>query len=271
MVRLGEEELREHVHQSSKGNQLKWEKDGVWYKADYTGYEGLAEYMVSRLLAYSTLDESEYLAYGTEQIAYGGHIYRGCSSPDFRGDKEWQVITAERLFRMRYNQSLYTSVFRIREPEARLQFLVDQVIQMTGLKDFGIYMSKLLTIDALFLNEDRHTHNIAFLWDGYKRFAFCPIFDQGAALLADTTVDYPMEKDTLDLMGQVESKTFSRSFEEQLETAEVLYGDTIRFWFGEKEIRELLEADQVYGEAEKRRVYTVLLQQRRKYQYLFEK
>ena len=26
--------------QSSKGNQLKWENAGIWYKADYTGYEG---------------------------------------------------------------------------------------------------------------------------------------------------------------------------------------------------------------------------------------
>ena len=42
MVRLKKADLREHIHQSSKGNQLKWEKDGIWYKADYTGYEGLA-------------------------------------------------------------------------------------------------------------------------------------------------------------------------------------------------------------------------------------
>ena len=43
MIRLEEKDLRTAAHQSSKGNQLKWESDGVWYKADYTGYEGLAE------------------------------------------------------------------------------------------------------------------------------------------------------------------------------------------------------------------------------------
>ena len=38
-----------------------------------------------------------------------------------------------------------------------------QVERITGLKDFGIYLNKLLTIDALFVNEDRHMHNIAVL------------------------------------------------------------------------------------------------------------
>ena len=42
MIRLEEKDLRTAAHQSSKGNQLKWESEGVWYKADYTGYEGLA-------------------------------------------------------------------------------------------------------------------------------------------------------------------------------------------------------------------------------------
>ncbi len=35
----------------------------------------------------------------------------------------------------------------------RLKILVEQVERTTGLKDFGIYMSKLITLDALFLNE----------------------------------------------------------------------------------------------------------------------
>ena len=37
---------------------------------------------------------------------------------------------------------------------------------MTGLQNFGVYMNKLLTIDAFFLNEDRHMHNIAVLMNG---------------------------------------------------------------------------------------------------------
>ena len=55
MAELKEKDIRACPVQSSKGNQLKWEQAGVWYKADYTGYEGLAEYMVSALLKYSDL------------------------------------------------------------------------------------------------------------------------------------------------------------------------------------------------------------------------
>ena len=42
-------------------------------------------------------------------------------------------------------------------------FLVEQIERITGLKEFGKYMNKLFTLDALILNEDRHTHNIAVL------------------------------------------------------------------------------------------------------------
>ena len=63
MVELFEQERREEARLSSKGNQLKWKKDGYWYKADYTGYEGLAEYMVSYLLNFSSLERREYVLY----------------------------------------------------------------------------------------------------------------------------------------------------------------------------------------------------------------
>lgn len=57
MVELFEQDERKSDRQSSKGNQLKWENAGIWYKADFTGYEGLAEYMISHLLKKSTLSE----------------------------------------------------------------------------------------------------------------------------------------------------------------------------------------------------------------------
>ena len=147
--------------------------------------------------------------------------------------------------------------------------MTEQIERLTGLKHFGRYMCKLLAVDALFLNEDRHLHNIAVLWDGEYAFRYCPFFDQGAALLSDTLMDYPMGEEALELMQKAEAKTFCRSFEEQLDIAEELYGQQIRFSFGEKEIRRLLEKESIYDTAAKKRVYTVILQQRRKYQYLF--
>ena len=61
MVELFEDNVKTFDRHSSKGNQLKWEKDGIWYKADYTGYEGLAEYVISQLLNKSTLEKNEFV------------------------------------------------------------------------------------------------------------------------------------------------------------------------------------------------------------------
>ena len=275
MVELFEQERREEARLSSKGNQLKWKKDGYWYKADYTGYEGLAEYMVSYLLNFSSLERREYVLYETEEIRYGQQNYTGCRSRDFltdssgKPDGKRQMITLERLFYQNYGESLYQSIFRIRDYGNRLKFLVEQTERMTGLADFGTYMSKLLTIDAVFLNEDRHTQNIAVLWDGEDDYDYCPLFAQGAALLADTVMDYPLGQDVIEQMSRAEAKTFCRSFDEQLDAAQDLYGEAVSFSYGEREIRQLLEADTVYPEEIKQRVYTILLQQRRKYQYMF--
>ena len=60
MVELFDQNIRTQDRQSSKGNQLKWKSEGIWYKADYTGYEGLVEYMVSHLLKKSSLAENEF-------------------------------------------------------------------------------------------------------------------------------------------------------------------------------------------------------------------
>lgn len=77
------------IHQSSKGNQLKWENKGVWYKADYTGYEGLSEYLISNLLCRSTLHEAEFVRYEPEQIRYRQKIYEGVKSENFSFLRIW--------------------------------------------------------------------------------------------------------------------------------------------------------------------------------------
>ena len=55
MIELFSSDFQMPERKSSKGNQLKFTRDGFWYKADYLGYEGLAETVVSRLLYFSGL------------------------------------------------------------------------------------------------------------------------------------------------------------------------------------------------------------------------
>ena len=185
MIELFEQNERKTDRQSSKGNQLKWESDDIWYKADYTGYEGLSEYMISHLLTKSSLEKDEFVLYDYEQIKYKNVIYNGVKSRNFLSG-EWQIITLERLFQNFYQKSLYESVWHIQtSAEDRFEFLVTQVERMTGLKNFGIYLNKLFTIDAVFVNEDRHMHNIAVLMNQKGEFAYCPMFDHGAGLLSD--------------------------------------------------------------------------------------
>ncbi|MBQ9983940.1 MAG: hypothetical protein IJP29_05055 [Lachnospiraceae bacterium] len=270
MVELFQQDERKTYAQSSKGNQLKWYNQDIWYKTDYTGYEGLSEYVISKLLQYSDLGSLEYVDYEVEMMRYRDTIYRGCKSKDFL-PKGWRIITLERLFQSAYGNSLSQSLYSITDYENRLRFLVDQTVRVTGLRNFGVYMSKLLTIDALFLNEDRHTHNIAVLMDDMGEYHYCPFFDHGASLLADTTMDYPLQADVgLDeLIGRVEAKTFCSSFDEQLDIAEKLYGKHLHFYFTRKDVEHLLEMETEYPVEEKRRVLDVVMAQRRKYEYLF--
>lgn len=268
MVELFEQDIEQDNRQSSKGNQLKWLKGNMWYKADYTGYEGMAEYMASSLLKYSNLNTKDYISYNTEEINYGNVKYSGCSSINFLKEG-WQLITLERLFQSFYGKSLHKSIYMIDSVEERVRFLVEQIMRITGLKNFGVYISKLLTIDALFLNEDRHTHNIAVLMDEEGMYHYCPIFDNGACLLSDTTMDYPMHVEVQKLIANTASKTFCKDFDEQLDAAEQLYGQHIKFNFNEEDIRSLLECEKYYPEEIKERIMSIIREQRRKYQYLF--
>lgn len=268
MIQLFEKDAKTESRQSSKGNQLKWRCHDIWYKADYTGYEGLSEYLISHLLVKSSLDVGEYVLYETEQIGYRNTVYLGCKSQDFKKDG-WELITLERLFYQYYNESLYQSIFKIGDHEKRLRFLVEQTERMTGLRAFGAYMCRLLTLDAFFLNEDRHTHNIAVLVNERQQFAYCPMFDHGAALLSDTTMDYPMGWDEIELTEKVQAKTICASFAEQLEIAESLYGNQLYFSFDKNDVSALLSNEKYYAEEIKKRVYQVILQQIRKYPYLF--
>lgn len=268
MIELFEQNIRTNDRQSSKGNQLKWENDGIWYKADYTGYEGLAEYVISHLLKKSSLDEKEFVLYDLEQINYKTNVYNGAKSNSFL-DEGWQVITLERLFQNFFGKSLYRSIFAIPECDKRLEYLVLQVERMTGLKNFGIYLNKLFTIDAFFLNEDRHTHNIAVLMNEKGEFQYCPIFDNGAGLLSDTTLDYPLQGDVYTLMKESHCKTISDDYDEQLDVSEMLYKENLKFHFTKKDVEKLLAAAEQYPDEVKYRVETIVYMQMKKYAYLF--
>jgi len=225
--------------------------------------------VISHLLKKSTLVEEEFVLYDLEEMQYKSMIYTGAKSKSFLRE-EWQIITLERLFKDMTGESLYQSIYKITDHTNRFLYLVEQVERMTGLKNFDVYLNKLFTIDAFFLNEDRHMHNIAVLMNEKGEFAYCPIFDNGAGLLSDTKMDYPTNTAVFELLEQVQAKTICFDFDEQLEISEKICGVNLKFSFTRTDVDELIDKAEVYSVEERERVRTILYTQMRKYAYLMQ-
>lgn len=258
----------ETMGHSSKGNQLKWKDDGYWYKADFMGYEGLAEVVISNLL--ETSNCGEYAVYEPMWIEYRGNRFSGCRSRNFLGERE-ELITAERLYRQFSGRSFAVELAKIPEVKGRIHYFVENVAEMTGLREFGPYLTQALEIDAFFLNEDRHTNNIAVIYSADEdRYRLCPYFDHGLALFSDTKQDFPLTQNVESCWKHIVAKPFSCDFDEQMDAAEELYGKQLRFSYEiEDTVRGLAGFEAVYGREACRRVEEVIRQQTRKYSIFF--
>lgn len=268
VINLTDACLVEADRHSSKGNQMKWRADGYWYKADYLGYEALAEVLASKCLEHSNI--THYVAYQPISIAYHDEIFHGCKSSNFLSDSE-ELLTAERLYFQLYGKSLAKELAG-RAVADKIAFFVKIMTDITGLTNFDAYLTAMLELDAFCLNEDRHMHNIAVIRNDEGEFRLCPLFDQGAGLFSDMKVDFKEEYSLEKCFGRIEAKPFSTDFEEQVDAAEALYGTQVRFDFSAKEAEQWIEeAGAFYAPAVRERVREVMHTQIRKYRYLFEK
>lgn len=263
MVKLSDKYLVRVNRNSSKGNQLKWKKDDIWYKADNLGYEGLAEYMVSSLLKKTNV--ADFVEYDLTSIEYNGISFCGCSSKSFLEPNE-VLITLPRLFTMYLNEDIYMECERLDRTEVDcIKYVADHVSRITGLTDFGKHLTLLLEMDAFFFNEDRHFHNIAVIYNEETRvFSYCPIFDCGCALFSDTRMYYPLDKSLEECEAKVKAKPFSPSFDDQVNAARSLYGVQFAFWFSEADVDSFLkkaEAKNMYDEQIRNRVGELIKQQ----------
>ncbi len=257
------------VWTSSKGNQNKWCIDGVWYKEDGLGYEALAEVLISRLLEKSNVDN--YVAYDYEWLDKNGCLRRGCRSKSFMLPEDDKTVSVDRLFQLYYGESAANAVLKFPEIEDRVRYVADSVERITGLKDFGIYLKKVITLDALFLNEDRHFHNIAVIQKKDGTYRECPVFDNGASLFSDVTGDYPLRMGLEECYQTIQAKPFSTDFDRQLDACDLLFGG-FRFQakFTIKDVEQILaEFKGIYEDAVLYRVQETMRIQMRKYAYLF--
>lgn len=252
---------------SSKGNQLKWRDDIWWYKADQMGYESLAETVVSHILSFSNIDN--HVMYEPVQFMYQDKELMGCRSRNFLRERE-ELITLEKLFRQHTGMSLAKELAYISDTKKKIAYTVDHVISYTGLADFGVYLTKMLEMDAFFMNEDRHTNNIAVIYHlDEKGYRLCPYFDMGLSLFADVKGDFPMSKTMDSCRKDIIAKPFSRDFDEQMDAANELYGTHLTFTVSKNDmVKEAHLYDNIYQKETLDRVEEVLRYQADKYGYM---
>lgn len=253
---------------SSKGNQLKWLVRNNWYKADHMGYEGLCEVVVSKLLEKSNIEN--FVAYSLVRITFDSREMNGCYSKNFRNKNE-SIITLEHLSKQWLSNSFAKELTKYSEVKDKIQHTVEFIEKVTKLENVGEYLTIMMELDAFFLNEDRHTNNIAFILnDDTGEYRFCPYFDFGLSLLADTTEDYPMGEDIYQLINKIHAKPFDRDFDVQLDAAQELYGNHLKLFFANQDIEQAFdEVSEVYSDEIVTRVKELLYHQKLKYRYLF--
>lgn len=236
-IKLSEKEIIESANHSSKGNQPKWFVNGIWYKADHMGYEGLAEVVVSKLLAKTNI--TDFVEYEPVKIEFGYHNRSGCYSKNFL-KKGYELIPLERLHRLYKKVGLAKKLQEFDNAKDRIKYTVDFVESVTNIKDFGKYLTAMLEIDALFLNEDRHTNNIAIIRNpDINVFSLCPYFDQGLSLLSDLD-GFWLDGNTEKPIMRVTAKPFG-TFKAQVAAAQELYGKQLNIQFTMEDVNLILE------------------------------
>lgn len=228
---------------SSKGNQEKWfDKDtNRWYKLDQFGYEALSETVVSMFLEESNIERDfpfHFVRYRMERMQVHGHERSGCSSENFLKPGQ-DIVTLSHLFKQEYGTSLAALLDRLPSDKRRIAWLAEQTAALTGLDEFPHYLTLLFEVDALFLNEDRHLNNIAVLCRN-GRFDYCPIFDNGAALLSNVQI-YPLEIAPKAHITTIRARPFNTTFNRQVIAVRDAFGQQLRMpKFTRSEISEAL-------------------------------
>jgi predicted metallopeptidase len=245
---------------SSRGNQLKFYSDNFWYKYDTYGYEGLAEYIISKILLKNNIN---CVNYKIVEITYNGEIKLGVKSENFKQANQ-EVITLARLFQAN-GISLVSKEFNRLSTYDKIELVIDNVNKITKVFEFDKYLSNLLYVDKLFLNDDRHFNNILFLYDNETgEFHLSPIFDNGAGLLSDTRISYPMEESISRLIRKVKAKPFNIDFDKQYTEMCKLCEPTIKISWNMEEVETLI-FNTPYSDKIKTRVCNILRLQQNKY------
>ena len=96
-------------------------------------------------------------------------------------DEEEELVTFYRLYYNEVGKDLSKVIANMNTMEERIEYVIRFIDQSCGL-NIHAYLSKVLTLDMICLNEDRHLNNLALIMRG-NEFYPAPIFDNGVSLL----------------------------------------------------------------------------------------
>lgn len=204
---------------TSRGVQKKWVKSGYYYKADTFGYECISEALASQL-CYNIAgfrEGIEYTDYNLCNIRLDGEILCGCYSKNFLGDGESIVSFAKVIESVLTKEDCQRLFSNANRGKPLLEGVVSVCSMGTGVSEDDIksYLARVLQLDAIILNPDRHLNNLAFIRSKSGTYRLAPIYDNGLAFLADT-VTFGFERNVQQMVRSVKSKPFSNSFKKQV-------------------------------------------------------
>lgn len=199
----------------SRGNQLKFYNDGYWYKLDSLNcYEGLAEAFVTWVEEY--ILDFPHVLYMTTTMSYSDNIHLGCYSYNMYNRMDISFVSLRSLLR---RNNIPLNIFIKEQDTAKnVEVVVDTVFRLTGLNIFS-YLSRLIMLDCIIQNEDRHIMNLGVCYCGSdNKFYEAPCFDNGASLFCVNWV-YRKRKTLEENIKSARSvaRPFSKFYDKQLE------------------------------------------------------
>lgn len=199
----------------SKGAQVKYLVDNRWVKLDGCGYEALAEVVSSQLAKQLGVPHTVYemcIYVQTETVSI-----TSCISESFipAGYTEVNLATL-----------MNTSVTHVNINDA-----LAVVSPLMGEREALEYFNRLFVFDAIVYNEDRHLRNVSFL-EKEGRLYPCPLYDCGAGLLSDTTMEWWMDKPVDECLNELRAYPFDSDIHRQAQ----YFIDRCGFPFSNKEV-----------------------------------
>lgn len=172
-------------------------------------------------------DIGRHAVYKQELIEYKGKTARGCRSRDFLSDGEEFMESTELLAMHGMDYAAKDEPDSIQDPEASAREFLDAMKRNTTLDAFDIYLTKMLGLDMIVLNADKHFGNITVLKtpDGY---GYAPMFDHGRSLALHDGL-WENGRTAEEVIDFIEARPFSHIFARQVRIAEKIAGGP-RFW-----------------------------------------